>query len=145
MQSCALLVEGRVPTSCLIPNDQGREKQNRQSWCFLLWIFFHSLFPILNFGRNSSCPRAVMCIQPWIPTPVLRENADSKALGGPKRRPKHAVALHYSSVCLSTGLPKSPLTDPHFLSFTLLPQMGWPYTEVLCLSHLVLTAPPGIL
>ena len=80
-----------------------------------------------------------MCIQPWIPTPVLRENADSKALGGPKRRPKHAVALHYSSVCLS------PLTDPHFLSFTLLPQMGWPYTEVLCLSHLVLTAPPGIL
>ena len=84
-----------------------------------------------------------MCIQPWIPTPVLWGNADSKAPGGPKERPKHAVALHYSSVCLSTGLPKSPLTAPHFLSFTLLPQMGWPHTEVLWLSHLVLTAPPN--
>ena len=50
--------------------------------------------------------------------------------GGPRERPKHAVALHYSSVCLPTDLPKSPLTAPHFLSFTLLSQMGWSLTGV---------------
>lgn len=64
--------------------------------------------------------------------------------GGPRERPKHAVALPYSSVSAHWS-PQIPSHCPHFLSFTLLPQMGCSLTGMLWLSHLVLTAPSGIL